>query len=178
MIRKRKVSLAIVAVLLCACASATDAPPPTAHAPAGAVTVVNTDATDLDLVTGQVVYVPAYSEIYTRGDGQTIDLAITLSVRNTDLEHPILVTVIRYYDTNGNLVKDYLERPVQLGPLASSHVIIDPTDDTGGVGANFIVEWGAEATVHEPVIEAVMINTASQQGLSLISPGRVISQTN
>lgn len=138
---------------------------------------VEQDVSDLNLVVGQVVYVPAYSDIYTGGDGRTIDLAITLSVCNTDLDHPIVVTSIRYYNTDGDLVRNYLDQPVRLAPMASSHVVVDPQDDTGGVGANFLVEWGAEAPVHEPVIEAVMINTASQQGLSFISPGRVLSET-
>jgi hypothetical protein len=143
-----------------------------------AVSVVDTSTTDLDLVTGQTVFVPAYSEIYTNASGRTIDLTITLSVNNTDLEYPIVVTAISYYDTEGNLVRDYLDQPLQLDPLASSHTVIDSSDDSGGVGANFIVEWGAETLVHEPVIEAVMINTSNQQGLSLISPGRVVSQTD
>jgi hypothetical protein len=44
----------------------------------------------------------------------------------------------------------------------------------GGVGANFIVEWIAEKEVSEPVVEAVMISAASNQGISFVSPGRII----
>ncbi len=164
-------------VLLTAGCAAESSQVPTESTPSGAADVLHSQNDVLDLVTGQLVFVPAYSDIYTSGDGRTIDLAITLSVNNTDLTYPIIVTAIRYYDTDGNLVRDYVEEPLRLPAMASTHVIIDPTDETGGVGANFLVEWGAEHVVHEPVIEAVMVNTASQQGLSLITPGRVISQT-
>lgn len=177
----KKLSISLLVLLLCflvACSSAntSESSIPPGQPTSGAISIVETPVADLDLVTGQVVYIPAYSDIYS-GKNRTIDLTITLSVRNTDFEHAIVITSIRYYDTHGNLVREYLEQPLQLGPMASSHVVIGADDETGGVGANFIVEWGATVSVYEPVIEAVMINTASQQGLSLISPGRVISQT-
>ena len=46
----------------------------------------------------------------------------------------------------------------------------------GGTGANFIVVWGAEEPVYEPVVEAVMISAAGTQGLSLLSPARVLEE--
>jgi hypothetical protein len=55
-------------------------------------------------------------------------------------------------------------------------VVVDRTNVAGGVGANFIVGWQAAAPVSAPVIEAVMISTASQQGMSFVSPGRVIEE--
>jgi hypothetical protein len=171
--------LASIVLLLTACTT-TEAPGQSSsetEAPTSAIAALETHPADLELVTGQLVYVPAYSDIYTSGDGRTTDLAITLSVNNTDLEHSIIVTDIRYYNTEGNLVRTYLDQPLQLAPMASHHVVIDPRDEQGGVGANFLVEWGAETLVHEPVIEAVMVNTANQQGLSLISLGRVVSET-
>lgn len=53
---------------------------------------------------------------------------------------------------------------------------IAANDTSGGAGANFIVEWVAEKTVYEPVVEAVMINTSSSQGISFVSPARVLKQ--
>ena len=58
--------------------------------------------------------------------------------------------------------------------MASTNFVVPENDQTGGSGANFIVEWIAETEVFEPIIEAVMVSTASQQGLSFISVGRVI----
>ncbi|MFN9175078.1 MAG: DUF3124 domain-containing protein [Synechocystis sp.] len=125
-------------------------------------------------VTGQVVYVPVYSEIYNQDQTQVSQLAATLSIRNTDLKHPIVIDTIDYYDSSGQKIRQYLSEPIQLAPLASTAVVVARTDQTGGAGANFIVAWGAAAQVNPPVIEAVMINTASQQGMSFISVGRVI----
>ena len=82
---------------------------------------------------------------------------------------------MKYYDSDGNLVKEHLENPLRLAPLASTDFVVDQNDRTGGSGANFIVEWIAETEVSEPVVEALMVSTRSQQGISFISPGRVIT---
>jgi hypothetical protein len=41
----------------------------------------------------------------------------------------------------------------------------------GGTGANFIVVWGAEEPVYEPVVEAVMISAAGTPGFVVAKPG-------
>ncbi|MEM8603550.1 MAG: DUF3124 domain-containing protein, partial [Cyanobacteria bacterium P01_H01_bin.121] len=46
----------------------------------------------------------------------------------------------------------------------------------GGSGANFIVRWGAAREVSTPIVEAVMISTQSQQGLSFVSAAKVIEE--
>ncbi|MBD2437699.1 DUF3124 domain-containing protein [Nostoc sp. FACHB-110] len=125
-------------------------------------------------VAGQTIYVPVYSEIYHHNRQEIFYLAATLSIRNTDLNNPIIITSVRYYDTNGKLVKQYLDKPIQLNALASTDFFVTRDDTSGGVGANFIVEWVAAQAISEPIIEAVMIGTDFQQGISFISPGRVI----
>jgi len=126
---------------------------------------------------GQSIYVPSYSHIYHYNrQGQTIDLATTLSIRNTDSEQAIILTSVRYYDTNGQLIREYAESPVELAPLASTDVFIQTDDRSGGSGANFILEWVATAPVYEPVVEAVIVSTASSQGISWLSQGRVRQQ--
>lgn len=131
------------------------------------------------IVSGQTVYVPIYSYIYHDNEKKILDLSVTLSIRNTDLTNPIIITSVRYYNSDGKLVKQYLEQPVQLEALASCDFFIDRTDRSGGLGANFVVEWVSEKEVSEPIVEAVMIATEFQQGVSFISPGKVIkSQKN
>ena len=131
---------------------------------------------DLKIVTGQRLYVPAYSEVYSAGEDQTWDMTVTLSIRNTNPDKPILIGSVQYFDTNGQLVTDYVESPLQLAPMATTEYVIPRTDDQGGTGANFIVAWGAEEPVFEPVVEAVMISAAGTQGLSLLSPARVLEE--
>lgn len=126
------------------------------------------------IVMGGTVYVPVYSHIYTVDQTRRMDLTATLSIRNTDLTHAIAITSVKYYDNYGDLVRTDIENPTELPSLASVDFVVEQSDASGGVGANFIVEWVAEATVSDPVIEAVMIDTISNQGISFISPGRVI----
>ncbi len=128
----------------------------------------------LKIAIGQTIYVPIYSEIYFFSKTRTLQLAATLSVRNTDVHNPIIITSVKYYDSDGNLVKDHLENPLRLAPLASTEFIVDQNDQTGSSGANFIVEWVAATEVFEPILEAVMVSTTSQQGISFLSKGRVI----
>lgn len=127
-----------------------------------------------EIVVGQIIYVPAYSHIYFRDKENSINLAVTLSIRNTDITNPITVNSVRYYDSEGKLIRHYLEQPLQLAPMASKEYIVEEDDTTGGVGANFIVEWDAKTPVSEPVVEAVMITARSSQGISFVSAGRVI----
>lgn len=130
---------------------------------------------DLDIAKGQTIYVPAYSKVYYAAN-RTLNLAVTLSVHNTDLNHSIVLTSVRYYDAQGQLIKEFLSQPKRLNPLVATDFFMEESDSSG-VGSNFIVEWVAEQPVYEPVVEAVMIGTVSSLSFSLISPGRVISQT-
>ncbi|AFY86315.1 DUF3124 domain-containing protein [Chroococcidiopsis thermalis] len=139
--------------------------------------VVNVDE-NFKRVAGQTVYVPVYSHIYHDDGKKTFNLAATLSIRNTDLANPIVITFVRYYDTNGKLVRQYLEQPIQIDALASTDFVIDTTDTSGGSGAKFLVEWIAQTEISEPIIEAVMIGSGYHQGISFISPGKVIKSDN
>lgn len=125
-------------------------------------------------VQGQTLYVPVYAEIFDSDQNRTFQLTVTLSLRNTDRNQPIVISTLDYYNSGGDRVVAYLDQPIQLSPLASTEVVIDRSDVAGGVGANFIVQWQSAAAVSDPVIEAVMISSASQQGMSFVSPGRVI----
>lgn len=162
--------LLIVAIgSLAACA---DADPPQEPVQQLQAVTVN----DASIRTGQTVYIPIYSHIYSPNRTQKMDLAATLSIRNTDMTNLIIITSANYYNTAGEQVHQYLEQPVELNPLASTNFVVDQDDTSGGSGASFVVEWVAETQVSDPVIEAVMINTAGNQGLSLISNGRVIKE--
>jgi hypothetical protein len=149
------------------------APSPPSAEPTTQLKPVSLDSTD-QLLAGQTVYVPIYSQIYIWQQSQTINLTATLSVRNTDLTHAIIITSVKYYNDAGQLVRNYLEQPVELGSLASASFVVDQEDASGGVGAAFVVEWVAQQAVSTPVIESVMLNASGNQGISLMSPGRVI----
>ena len=128
---------------------------------------------------GQTVYVPVYSHIFAddRYRDRPFLLTATLSVRNTDPERPFTLRRVDYYDSEGALLQRYLEAPITLAPLASTHYIVPESEAKGGAGAKFLIEWQAPAAVSEPIIEAVMIGTKLQQGISFISTGRAIKTT-
>lgn len=128
------------------------------------------------LLKGQTIYVPAYSHIYYGDREQPFYLTVTLSVRNTDPDHPITIVSIEYYDTDGKLIKRYTEKAVKLGALASTRFVVKESDKAGGSGANFIVRWKSDAKVTEPIAESIMISTQTQQGVSFTSRGQAIKE--
>lgn len=123
---------------------------------------------------GQLIYVPAYSHIYSGNKETPFLLAVTLSIRNIDTRHPITITSVEYYETQGKLLKNYLEESITLNPLGSLRYVVPERDTSGGSGANFMVKWQSEIPVNPPIIESIMIGTQFQQGISFTSRGREI----
>ena len=130
-----------------------------------------------ELSDGQAIYVPAYSHIYSGSRERPFLLTVTLSIRNIDPKNPISITTADYYETQGRLLKKYVDRPVTLKPLESIRYVVPEKNNTGGSGANFIVEWKSGKPVNAPIVESVMIGTQGQQGISFTSRGRVIIPT-
>ena len=139
--------------------------PPRVGQPAG------NGAYGIEILEGQTVYVPVYSHVYANG-GRPHLLETTLSVRNLDPNRAISVKSVKYFDTNGELVKKYLDDELVLAPLATTEFLVEKQDVRGGSGANFIVVWDAEEPVYEPLIEAVMVGFANANSISFSSPGR------
>lgn len=166
--------LAIAIIALTSCKSTeVISPKPNTTESTPSQKVVTLDK-NFKIAMGQTIYVPVYSHIYHHNRQEVFNLAVTLSIRNTDLTNPMIITSVRYYDSEGRLVKQYLERPIQVDALASTDFFVNRNDTSGGLGANFIVEWVAQTEMCEPIVEAIMIGTDFQQGISFISPGRVI----
>lgn len=135
-----------------------------------------TASSEVRLLKGQTVYVPAYSHIYYGDREQSLLLAVTLSIRNTDPDHAITLTKVDYYDSDGKLLKNYLDKEIKLGAMASIRYIIKESDKSGGSGANFIVQWKSDGKATEPIVETVMISTNTQQGISFTSRGQAIKE--
>ena len=119
----------------------------------------------------QTFYVPIYSDIYTDRDARKVLLSATLSVRNTTFKKSLYINKIDYYDTDGALVKSYLDKAIELPAMATLNYIVEKEEDKGGSGANFIIEVeGVDETV-KPVIEAVMIGNFSNKGFAFSTEG-------
>lgn len=129
-----------------------------------------------ELSTGQLLYVPVYSHIYIGDKERSFNLAVTLSIRNTDPANGMRLTSVDYYDTSGALVRRYLSGPAPLGPLASIRYVVGEQDTKGGSGANFLVRWEAPTPINPPIVETVMVGAQSGQGISFTSQAKEIKE--
>ena len=129
-----------------------------------------------DYTMGDTVYVPIYSHIYSSTKDSQFLLTATLSIRNTSFTDTLFVGTIDYYNTRGELIRSYLESPIYLNPMATIDYVVDENDELGGSGANFIVTWSANQPKIKPLIQAVMISTNGQQGVSFSVDGVSISE--
>jgi Protein of unknown function (DUF3124) len=55
------------------------------------------------------------------------------------------VTSASYYDQDGQLVRDYLKKPLRIGPMASTEFFVTESDISGGVSASFLDEAATTA---------------------------------
>lgn len=119
-----------------------------------------------ELAYTDTLYVPIYSHIYFNPNNQQNLLGATLSIRNTSFNHSLIISVIDYYNTQGNLVRQYLDKPIELSPMASVDYVVDTDDTTGGSGANFIVVLGSKSQRVKPIVQAVMVGSAGDEGIA------------
>ena len=131
---------------------------------------------EVNSVRGQTLYVPVYSEIPYGDRDQTLDLTVTLSIRNIDRKIAVMLRKVDYYNTKGELVRAYAQEPRVLPPLATVEFVIKASDRSGGISAGFLVEWESEHLCVPPVVGAVLISTAPTQGISFSSQARVVEE--
>lgn len=118
------------------------------------------------------VYVPIYSHIYSKSVYEKFLLTATLSIRNTSLTDSIFINDVDYFDTDGNMVRNYISgKQLLLRPMQSIEYVIEEDDEIGGSGANFIINWGATKDQLKPLFQGVMISTHGQQGISFLTDG-------
>ncbi|SFS40029.1 DUF3124 domain-containing protein [Lutibacter maritimus] len=120
-------------------------------------------------------YLSVYSQIYSTTEHRTHSLTVTVSMRNTNLNDSIFINNASYFDTEGNLIRTYFNKPIFLKPMETVEIVIDELDKQGGTGANFIFDWAIKQTSNEPLFEGIMISTSGQQGLSFSTIGKKIT---
>ena len=129
--------------------------------------------------TSGTVYVPVYSTLFlgVANRASTVDLAATVSVRNLSAVHPLTLDWVRYYDSVGKHVRDYLDKPSTLPSMGSVEFVVQRSDTTGGPGANFLIRWHAATVIDEPLVEAIMLGQSGNAGISFSSRGRMLTPT-
>lgn len=125
---------------------------------------------------GQLIYLPVYSNTYNFSDTSKFDMSAFIAIHNTDLYNKIKIIQVLYFNNDGILVNDYLnKKEVVLNPLATKDFYI-PYEDKSGIGANFLVEWRADTLVNEPLVESVTISVKPNQSVAVLSHGRIIGE--
>jgi len=131
---------------------------------------------DIEVSYRDSIYIPIYSDIYSYNEQNKTLLTATLSIRNTSIRDSLFIEDIDYYDSRGNLVRNYIDKTLLLTPLQTIEYVIDNEDTAGGTGANFIVNWGANNPQIQPIFQGIMISTKGQHGLSFVTEGVSISE--
>lgn len=124
-----------------------------------------------DSLTLGSTYLSVYSQIYGMTEHRTYDLTATISMRNTSRSDSVFLLKAEYFNTEGELIRTYFDKPVFLSPMETVEIVIDEVDQEGGTGANFMVDWKIHPGSNEPFFECIMISTSGQQGLSFSTHG-------
>ncbi len=123
---------------------------------------------------GQTLYVPAYAQTYQGPRARPYKLTVMLSIRNTDLRRALTITSVDYYNSEGDLVRSQLKKPLELPAMATKEFLVEQDDKAGGSGANFIVRWRAGEPINAPMVETIMVGSSAGQGISFTGPAREI----
>ena len=118
-----------------------------------------------------IIYVPIYSDIYMDNQNQNSLLAATLSIRNTSFDDSLFVSKIDYFNTEGIPVRSYIDKTISLPPMATVNYVVEKEDETGGPGANFIVEISSKNKNVKPLIQAIMVGERGNKGFAFSTDG-------
>ncbi len=131
------------------------------------------------LTTGNTVYIPIYSHVYHGNmdwtkKPESKQMAVMVSVRNTDTRTPITITSIKYYGSDGKLVRDESDKAKTLAPLAAMELFVENKDSSGGAGANYVITFTAPAPVDPPIMEALHTNFWAPGSVVFTTKGEAI----
>ncbi|MBO6880733.1 DUF3124 domain-containing protein [Winogradskyella sp.] len=134
-----------------------------------------TDVPNIDSLETGKSYLSVYSQIYSLSQHRKYNLTAMVSLRNTSETDTIYLLKSDYYDTHGELIKHYIDKPVYLLPMETLEIVIDEADVSGGTGANFIFDWATPKDSTKPIFEGLMSSTAATQGLSFTTHAKRIN---
>jgi len=124
----------------------------------------NVSYADINRTQGQTVYLSLYPKIEGVGKRASTFLTTILTIRNTDLRHPITINSIDYYDSNGVLKRRVLKKPTEEKELAAEN----------GMAGCFIIVWKSSEKVTEPIVEGIMGTSGTGWVSSSVFYGQVI----
>lgn len=134
------------------------APTPTEQYPGVGMSSSYTSPSGITLLAWQTLYLPIQSHLYQgdinprTGKPAEVPLSAYVSIRNTDPRASLRVTSARYYNAEGQLLREFLPKPQSVPPLGTYELHIPRTN---AAGTNFIIVWNAERPINPPQVEAV-----------------------
>jgi hypothetical protein len=136
---------------------------------------------EVPLSRGQTLYLPIYSDIW-HGDRVVerryplkTPVSALVSIRNTSPRTPVRVTSARYFDTEGKLLKQFVETPRIIAPLGTYELFVEKQESRGGSGANFIIQWEAGTPTNPPVVEAIHADIKGHSTFTFVTTARPIN---
>lgn len=131
-------------------------------------------------VSAQTLYLPIYSHLY-HGDvnprtGKPSETLVSthVSIRNTDPGVVVRILSARYYNTDGKLLREFLQKPQAIPPLGTFELYVPRSDSSGGSGANFMIDWTAEKPANPPLVEALHADIREARTLLFVTTARPI----
>lgn len=121
-----------------------------------------------------LAFIIIISLIFTSACGQK-ELSSTVSIRNINKQDTIYINKIEYFNTQGQLVKSFLENSIYIAPMETVEIVIELSDTEGGTGANFVFDWSIKPDSNEPLFEAVMISAVGNKGFGFVTHGKKIN---
>ncbi|MDT0603330.1 DUF3124 domain-containing protein [Thalassotalea castellviae] len=129
---------------------------------------------DSSLLSGSS-YLSVYSAVYLHSESDFKELSSTVSIRNINKQDTIYINKIEYFNTQGQLVKSFLENSIYIAPMETVEIVIELSDTEGGTGANFVFDWSIKPDSNEPLFEAVMISAVGNKGFGFVTHGKKIN---
>ena len=86
--------LAIAFIVLASCTSSEIPPKSQSNTTQATPSPKMVTLDKITIAMGQIIYVPVYSYIYHNKEQEIFNLTVTLSIRNTDLTNPIIITAL------------------------------------------------------------------------------------
>ncbi len=138
--------------------------------------VLRNDMSAVKKISGQLVYMPVYSNVPFQIDTLKFDMSAFVAIHNTDISNPIILTRVLYFNEDGKLANDYLKNGnLRSSPLATKDYYV-PYEDQGGTGAHFLIEWVADSLVNEPLMESVTMCLKPNNTVAVLSQGKIIRE--
>ena len=131
------------------------------------------------LSNGQHLYLPIYAfiqygDLDRSGVARQLPVSALVSIHNTDLDKPLKVLFARYYSTEGKFLRNFLLAPRILKPMETLEFLVERRDVVGGSGANFVIQWEAEAPVSPPLVQALHVELQTNRAIVFTTDAVVI----